>query len=50
MFEYVPVQKIKLNFKKMTILIYFYNAGYKINMYKKIQDSKSLVCVFIYVI
>lgn len=45
MIEHVPVQKIKLNFIKMTILIYFYNAGYK-----KMQDSKSLVCVFIYVI
>jgi len=45
MFEHVPLQKIKLNSIKMTILIYFCNAGYK-----KIQDSKSLVCVFIYVI
>lgn len=45
MFECVPVQKIKLNSVKTTILIYFYNAGYK-----KIQDSKSLACVFIYVI
>lgn len=31
MFECVPVQKIKLNSIKTTILIYFYNAGYKKN-------------------